>query len=88
MASGFQDMIESCEIFARHDGEGSYSVFAADHDILWVNLDPNLFTEEERASLLELGWHANRPEEDGMYDDETDSGAVYDWECFHSYRYA
>ena len=86
-SSGFRDMIESCEIFARHDND-SYSLFAADHDIIWVNIDPNLFTEEELARLDELGWTANRPEQDGPYDDETDTGAVYDWECFHSYRYA
>lgn len=90
-SSGFRDMIESCEIFARRDDEqegGSYSLFAADHDIIWVNISPAKFTDEEIARLEELGWHSNLPDQDGVYDEETAKGAVYDWDCFHSYRYA
>lgn len=52
-----KDLIEALTIFAKYTLTANPT--GCDHDTLWVDVDPSKVSEEDRARLEELSFHAN-----------------------------
>ena len=54
MKNGFDDMIEACKIFKKY--KDCKFPFNCNHDELYVAVDPELVSNEDKKQLEELGF--------------------------------
>lgn len=55
-----EDLIKALQIFLKYVEKGSYQEkypFHCEHDELYVNVDPQLVSQEDAAELETLGFH-------------------------------
>ncbi len=58
------DLIEALQIFLKYGDP--YAPFNCDHDVLWVNIDPDLVSDEDKARLDELSFFIGEEYEGGF----------------------
>lgn len=61
----FLDLAEACIIFARYNN-GSHTIMPDSKDRLYVSVNPNKLTVEDREKLSELGWYVSDEMDNAM----------------------
>lgn len=85
-----KELIEAFTIFGKYTSADEVSVTTCEHDILYVCVDPNGVTVEDRKRLYEIGFHAEN-EQDRRVDRDAVPAEEGHEQClgdnFYSYRH-
>lgn len=62
----FKEWIEALQIFAKYD-DGYCCPFSAEHDVVYIQVNPAKVSGDDIARLEELGFHADRDDLENFY---------------------
>lgn len=65
-----KEVIEALTILSRYVEDDSYQAnypLNCSHDLLWVNVSPDLVSDADKARLEELGFHVGEGDTEGGF---------------------
>jgi hypothetical protein len=60
-----EDLVKAFQIFLKYNKD--HHPTACEHDIIYVQVDPTVVSDEDKEELERLGFHADIEENDNFY---------------------